>query len=329
VAKIGPDIPITRENGMDEDDDDFVPQEKPSYRANTSRQQSRKDVTLSNQSSGESSGDEFEPIEVDAEGHEIVREVPNKSRSVVAKKTLSTGASGAPAKRRKPPQIGKKNARASNDEDETHEFVFEESDGEGALRGVREAEAEDEAKRLSRRGPRTVARAHFHPPKAALGIKGEKRWSFKCRYCSVYVFGRVSMQDADYLSLTSEITVKRSKDGISFDDEPKRPHIGNLGTHTKEAHPEQHQQGRQLAAAGHHDGTLRHGSRPQCRIYRVECMVVMAQPSKDPSPTLSISMPSSQKLKKGFTPPLLLWSWRITCPGILRKGQESRESSPS
>lgn len=48
----------------------------------------------------------------------------------------------------------------------------------------------------------------------------------------------------------STLCFKRTKDGISFEAEPKKPHLGNLGTHVKTNHEELDRKGKALLAAG-------------------------------------------------------------------------------
>jgi hypothetical protein len=59
----------------------------------------------------------------------------------------------------------------------------EESDGEGALKKVKESES---APKRARRGPPNKSMVHFEDP-VAISENGKKRWMFKCKYCKGYV----------------------------------------------------------------------------------------------------------------------------------------------
>jgi hypothetical protein len=75
----------------------------------------------------------------------------------------------------------------NEDGDETDVVSTEsESDGEGALRKVRE---EGVLKAGSiRRGPKSNTLSHWHEPvKIAEPGKSQKRWKFVCKYCAVCV----------------------------------------------------------------------------------------------------------------------------------------------
>ncbi|KAF8806991.1 hypothetical protein BYT27DRAFT_6615777 [Phlegmacium glaucopus] len=87
----------------------------------------------------------------------------------------------------------------------------DESDGKNALRDV---EARDKVK-AARRGPGNASMQHFHEPTATVERSGQKRWEFRCRFC------------------TCTRTFPRTVDGmdITFDMEPKLPKLQNLAGH--------------------------------------------------------------------------------------------------
>jgi hypothetical protein len=58
-----------------------------------------------------------------------------------------------------------------------------ESDGESALRDT----AAHEQAQGARRGPENASMQHFHDPTPVLGKSGDKRWEFRCKYCTWYV----------------------------------------------------------------------------------------------------------------------------------------------
>jgi hypothetical protein len=62
-----------------------------------------------------------------------------------------------------------------------------ESDGESALRKVKEQAAH--GSEPVRRRPKSNTRKHWHEPvKVVEPGKKPKRWQFKCKYCTVYIF---------------------------------------------------------------------------------------------------------------------------------------------
>ncbi|KAH9011715.1 hypothetical protein EDB83DRAFT_2234018 [Lactarius deliciosus] len=89
------------------------------------------------------------------------------------------------------------------------------SDGESALRSV---QAHEQKKK---RGPENHTLSHWNEPKATVDHKSKLQWLFKCRYCDqIRTFPRTL------------------KDGIGhqlqYNNEPHKPKLGNLATHTKE-----------------------------------------------------------------------------------------------
>ena len=58
-----------------------------------------------------------------------------------------------------------------------------ESDGESALREVKERERP----KAARRGPGNTSVQHFRNPIATVDKSGQKRWEFRCRFCTWYV----------------------------------------------------------------------------------------------------------------------------------------------
>jgi hypothetical protein len=66
----------------------------------------------------------------------------------------------------------------------------DESDGNNALR---EVEAREELK-AKWQGPGNTSMQHFHELTATVDKSGQKRWEFRCRFCSWYVKFRSSMK---------------------------------------------------------------------------------------------------------------------------------------
>jgi hypothetical protein len=168
--KIGDDIPITLASGMDEDDDEFIP-------AITSGSgKRRQDSGDFDGSSSESSGPEI--IELDLTDDEIIQ---GSSHQRTTKKRKPTSSEKKRAAKRK--KVNSREAEAA---------YASPSDGETAKRQVEKDEAEERIRQLTtKRGPKTMIRAHFHPPRPVVANKGAKRWSFKCRYCRKCVILRL------------------------------------------------------------------------------------------------------------------------------------------
>lgn len=59
----------------------------------------------------------------------------------------------------------------------------DESDGKTALR---EVEVKEEPK-AARRGPGNASMQSFYEPTAVVDRTGQKRWEFRCRFCTWYV----------------------------------------------------------------------------------------------------------------------------------------------
>jgi hypothetical protein len=70
--------------------------------------------------------------------------------------------------------------QARNGDDMNMDSDVGESDGESALR---EVEARDKPKG-ARRGPGNASMQHFHEPAATVDKSGQKRWEFRCRFCT-------------------------------------------------------------------------------------------------------------------------------------------------
>ncbi|KAI0060903.1 hypothetical protein BV25DRAFT_1806709, partial [Artomyces pyxidatus] len=87
------------------------------------------------------------------------------------------------------------------------------SDGGSALRNVQAREGAQ--KGSGTRGPKNTTLQHWHTPKPTVEPGLGKRWAFKCKYCD------------------QVRTFPRSVDTPTFEDEPKRPPLGNLASHSK------------------------------------------------------------------------------------------------
>ncbi|KAF9003845.1 hypothetical protein BDZ89DRAFT_625134 [Hymenopellis radicata] len=82
--------------------------------------------------------------------------------------------------------------------------------------------SDGETDQRNKRGPANNSRPHFQEPvKTKTG--GKLRWSFKCKHAGCNI----------------KITVARclTAENAIFDDEPKKPSLGNLATHIRNAHP--------------------------------------------------------------------------------------------
>ncbi|KAH9164016.1 hypothetical protein EDB89DRAFT_1859580 [Lactarius sanguifluus] len=89
------------------------------------------------------------------------------------------------------------------------------SDGESALQTVQACEQK------KKRGPENHTLSHWNEPKATIDCKSKLRWLFKCRYCNqIRTFPRTLKDDIGHQ--------------LQYNNEPHKPRLGNLATHTKE-----------------------------------------------------------------------------------------------
>ncbi|KAI0038955.1 hypothetical protein FA95DRAFT_1658846 [Auriscalpium vulgare] len=131
-----------------------------------------------------------------------------------------------------------------------------------------------------RRGPQNDTIQHWHSPKAVVEIGTGKRWSFKCRYCSAVR------------------TVPRTVDSESFQDEPRRPRLSNLASHTNEAHQDQ----RDAVGAGETTAAGETSTQPLDRGHTIAGNAVMLKFFEE-----GLANPRRDPTQKGFLRMFVAW----------------------
>lgn len=106
---------------------------------------------------------------------------PGKGKSQQSAKKADKRAKKPSRKRKRVAKEPSSSSNSSAEMESAGDNVFDHSDGETAARKVQEMVKERLIK--SKKGPKSLMQAYFHPPTAVVDGRG-KRWAFKCKYCS-------------------------------------------------------------------------------------------------------------------------------------------------